>query len=64
MCIAITESGLIDDFEVKLDDSKVCISTCKLDKDQVTEILKKCVKEVKFLGKCDDHPSAMQTCSH
>ena len=55
---------MIDDFEVKLDDNKVCIATCKLDKDQVTEILKKCVKEVKFLGKCDDHPSAMQTCSH
>ena len=50
MTFFFEESGQIDDFEVKLADKKVFVSTCKLSQDQVTEIVKKCGKDVKFIG--------------
>ena len=59
-----TESGMIDDFEVKTEDKKVCVSTCKLDQTQVTELLKEGAKHVKYLGDCGSHETAMKPCCH
>merc|ERR1711939_1208502 len=58
------ESGMIDDFEVKTEDKKVCVSTCKLDQTQVTELLKEGAKHVKYLGDCGSHETAMKPCCH
>ena len=55
---------MIDDFEVKTEDKKVCVSTCKLDQAQVTELLKEGAQHVKYLGDCGSHETSMKPCCH
>ena len=63
MTLSCLDAGKIDDFEVKVADKIVCVSSCKLNQDEVTDIVKKscCVKEVKFLGTCGH---ASKPCPH
>merc|ERR1711915_184417 len=57
------DNGRIDDFEVKLDNKMVCVASCKLSQDEVTELVKKscCGKELRFVGPCSH---VKKSCSH